>query len=105
MTMQVGDRVKLAVPENPLLHGKVAQVVKVFEWGAMLKTHAAKSGQFRALHSEMDNLSEAERTGKSVQSKEAGYTGDACGKCGSFAMRRNGACLLCDACGETSGCS
>jgi ribonucleoside-diphosphate reductase alpha chain len=34
-----------------------------------------------------------------------GYTGDACGECGSFTMVRNGACLKCDSCGQTSGCS
>ncbi len=34
-----------------------------------------------------------------------GYTGDACGECGSFTMTRNGSCLKCDTCGATSGCS
>lgn len=34
-----------------------------------------------------------------------GYTGDVCGTCGSLAMRRNGVCLVCDACGTTTGCS
>ena len=34
-----------------------------------------------------------------------GYTGEACGECGSFTMVRNGTCLKCDTCGSTSGCS
>ena len=34
-----------------------------------------------------------------------GYTGDACGDCGSFTMVRNGTCTKCDTCGATSGCS
>jgi ribonucleoside-diphosphate reductase alpha chain len=34
-----------------------------------------------------------------------GYTGDCCGECGSFTMVRNGACLKCNTCGQTSGCS
>ena len=34
-----------------------------------------------------------------------GYTGDACGDCGSFTMVRNGTCLKCTTCGATSGCS
>lgn len=34
-----------------------------------------------------------------------GYTGDVCGTCGSLAMRRSGVCLVCDACGTTTGCS
>jgi ribonucleoside-diphosphate reductase alpha chain len=34
-----------------------------------------------------------------------GYEGDPCGNCGAFTMVRNGVCLKCDSCGETSGCS
>lgn len=34
-----------------------------------------------------------------------GYEGDMCGECGQFTMVRNGTCLKCDTCGETSGCS
>ena len=34
-----------------------------------------------------------------------GYSGDACGQCGQFALVRNGTCLKCDSCGTTSGCS
>lgn len=35
----------------------------------------------------------------------SGFTGDSCTGCGSFSMRRNGTCLLCTACGSTTGCS
>ncbi len=44
----------------------------------------------------------------SAQIREArlkGYEGDPCGNCGAFTMVRNGVCLKCDTCGETSGCS
>ncbi len=34
-----------------------------------------------------------------------GYEGDPCGECGQLTMVRNGACLKCDTCGSTSGCS
>jgi ribonucleoside-diphosphate reductase alpha chain len=34
-----------------------------------------------------------------------GYEGDMCTGCGSFTMVRNGTCLKCETCGETSGCS
>jgi len=34
-----------------------------------------------------------------------GYEGDPCTECGQFALLRNGACLKCDSCGATSGCS
>lgn len=35
----------------------------------------------------------------------AGFTGDACGGCGSMYVVRNGTCTLCRDCGATSGCS
>jgi ribonucleoside-diphosphate reductase alpha chain len=34
-----------------------------------------------------------------------GYEGDPCTDCGQLTMVRNGACLKCDSCGGTSGCS
>ncbi|MCS7047160.1 MAG: vitamin B12-dependent ribonucleotide reductase, partial [Gemmataceae bacterium] len=34
-----------------------------------------------------------------------GYEGDPCPECGQLTMIRNGACLKCDTCGATSGCS
>ncbi|WP_315740007.1 adenosylcobalamin-dependent ribonucleoside-diphosphate reductase [Bradyrhizobium sp. SZCCHNR1093] len=37
--------------------------------------------------------------------KLSGYTGDTCNSCGNVTMIRNGTCLKCDTCGETTGCS
>ena len=37
--------------------------------------------------------------------REAGFTGDICGDCGSSKMVRNGTCLKCNDCGATTGCS
>jgi len=34
-----------------------------------------------------------------------GYEGDPCSNCGAFTLVRNGVCLKCESCGETSGCS
>ena len=34
-----------------------------------------------------------------------GYDGDPCPSCEHFTMRRNGACLVCNTCGTTTGCS
>ncbi|OAI47876.1 ribonucleotide-diphosphate reductase subunit alpha [Planctomycetaceae bacterium SCGC AG-212-F19] len=34
-----------------------------------------------------------------------GYEGDPCGECGQLTMVRSGACLKCDTCGASSGCS
>jgi len=39
------------------------------------------------------------------QARLKGYEADPCTNCGSFTMVRNGVCLKCDTCGETSGCS
>ncbi|MBL8052891.1 MAG: hypothetical protein JNK03_05935, partial [Nitrospira sp.] len=37
--------------------------------------------------------------------KVKGYEGDPCPGCKQFTMVRNGTCLKCVSCGETSGCS
>jgi hypothetical protein len=40
-----------------------------------------------------------------AEAKQRGYTGDVCGNCAMFTMRRNGTCNVCDTCGTTTGCS
>jgi ribonucleoside-diphosphate reductase alpha chain len=42
---------------------------------------------------------------KRAIAKMSGYTGDSCSACSNFMMVRNGTCLKCEACGETTGCS
>jgi ribonucleoside-diphosphate reductase alpha chain len=39
------------------------------------------------------------------EAKLKGYTGDICQNCGQATMVRNGTCLKCMTCAETSGCS
>ncbi|MCC5875446.1 MAG: vitamin B12-dependent ribonucleotide reductase, partial [Candidatus Sumerlaeia bacterium] len=39
------------------------------------------------------------------QAKLKGYVGEPCGNCGSWTLSRNGTCLKCDTCGNTTGCS
>jgi hypothetical protein len=34
-----------------------------------------------------------------------GYTGDECSNCGGMHMRISGHCMVCEDCGETTGCS
>ena len=41
----------------------------------------------------------------SKQARIKGYEGDACPDCGQFTLIRNGACLRCDSCGTSTGCS
>ncbi len=40
-----------------------------------------------------------------TQAKMQGYEGDPCGGCGNYTLVRNGTCMKCNTCGETSGCS
>lgn len=40
-----------------------------------------------------------------ARARQMGYEGEACGTCGQLTMVRNGTCLKCTTCGETSGCS
>ncbi len=42
---------------------------------------------------------------KVAEARMKGFEGDACGECGNFTLVRNGACLKCNTCGGTSGCS
>jgi len=47
----------------------------------------------------------AEPGGAQRQARIKGYEGDACPDCGQFTLVRNGACLRCDSCGASTGCS
>ncbi len=40
-----------------------------------------------------------------AEARMQGYEGEACGNCGNFTLVRNGTCLKCNTCGDTSGCS
>ena len=42
---------------------------------------------------------------KAEVARTLGFEGDPCGACGRLTMVRNGTCLKCVSCGETSGCS
>lgn len=42
---------------------------------------------------------------KRQAAKMKGYEGDACSNCHAMTLVRNGSCLKCDSCGETTGCS
>ena len=37
--------------------------------------------------------------------RASGFSGDLCDRCGNMQMKRSGACLTCQACGATTGCS
>jgi len=46
-----------------------------------------------------------DRLDKIQEARVKGYAGEPCQQCGSLRVRRNGACLVCEDCGTTSGCS
>ncbi len=43
--------------------------------------------------------------GPQREARIKGYEGDACPDCGQFTLVRNGACLKCESCGASTGCS
>jgi len=53
---------------------------------------------------EIDRLPQP-KPSKAEEAKTKGYEGEACTSCHQFTMVRNGSCLKCITCGETSGCS
>jgi ribonucleoside-diphosphate reductase alpha chain len=64
------------------------------------KTKDTRHSSAVALQSKTSTLMEQVR-----QARLKGYEGDPCMGCGAFTLVRNGVCLKCDSCGETSGCS
>ena len=45
------------------------------------------------------------KLGRIREARIKGYEGDPCSNCANFTLVRNGTCMKCDTCGETSGCS
>jgi ribonucleoside-diphosphate reductase alpha chain len=45
------------------------------------------------------------RATKAADAKRQGFTGEACGQCGSMKVKQNGSCAVCIDCGTTTGCS
>lgn len=46
----------------------------------------------------------ASGTNSVAAARSSGYTGEVCGECRSFTVRRSGTCTTCDTCGANSGC-
>ena len=63
------------------------------------------SGQKRDIQLTLDAAMMDEASRIRQLAREAGFTGDICMNCNGSKMRRNGTCLKCDDCGETTGCS
>lgn len=97
MTLHPGTRVRLNTPSNPRLHGALAEIDIPTAWGALVRTPAAATGQYRAAHCEIVP------EGANGSGPVVVPTGDVCRDCGSPEMVRTGTCLTCQACGSTSG--
>lgn len=108
--MQVGTWVRINWPDNPRVHNAEGIVKQSTDYGAIVTCGAAGSGEIRLLHSEMnpiDNQStEINGLGYSkTNAKHMGYSGEICGNCQGMRTTRNGTCLKCEDCGQTTGCS
>lgn len=109
MRPKLNDTVVLNIPDNPRLHRAISVVESLEPWGAYVLTKATATGRYRAGWEEMEVVSIGSDATKFpspiIKARESGYTGDACEQCGGFRMKRNGACLLCEDCGSSNGCS
>lgn len=109
-----GDTVILYSPEETFVHGHLATVLSTEEWGAHVAVHrpAAEFDQpghqprWRALWTEMrpNGKPKAIESDDKAVARAKGYTGDICIQCQGCRMVRNGACLRCEDCGQTTGC-
>ncbi|HVV94400.1 MAG TPA: vitamin B12-dependent ribonucleotide reductase, partial [Hyphomicrobiales bacterium] len=68
-------------------------------------TDAAFDRLFAAGTAEPETDARAKTAERRAEARLRGYEGEACSECGNFTMVRNGTCLKCDTCGNTSGCS
>ncbi|MFZ1320947.1 MAG: vitamin B12-dependent ribonucleotide reductase [Ignavibacteria bacterium] len=67
------------------------------------KTISAASNKIKLAKTQAQ--SQVQAMEKIREAKLKGYTGDICQQCHSVTMVRNGTCLKCITCGDTSGCS
>ena len=74
-----------------------------------LQTGSEKKVPVAMSEEEFDRMAEKIAAKKGLNTVKAakmkGYEGDPCPECGAMTLVRNGACLKCDSCGGTTGCS
>ena len=74
-----------------------------------LQTGSEKKVPVAMSEEEFDRMAEKIAAKKGLNTvkvaKMKGYEGDPCPECGAMTLVRNGACLKCDSCGGTTGCS
>ncbi|MDR2004376.1 MAG: adenosylcobalamin-dependent ribonucleoside-diphosphate reductase, partial [Prevotella sp.] len=62
-------------------------------------------GDEQMILGEPDNIESPEIVSLIEQARTRGYEGDPCPTCGAFTLIRNGTCMKCNTCGNTTGCS
>ncbi|HEX9648861.1 MAG TPA: vitamin B12-dependent ribonucleotide reductase, partial [Alphaproteobacteria bacterium] len=100
---QIADSPQAAADLNALVSpGFVRGRLRVLEGGIAARLEAAApAGAVAAVGVGIA----AGRSVKLTEARIKGYEGDPCPTCGNFTLVRNGTCLKCDTCGDTSGCS
>jgi hypothetical protein len=92
--------------------GKPVTVRELTPWGALCST-AFGTGEIRVRWDEVGPAPDpepaavkAKKIGAArVAARQQGYTGDPCPTCQALKLRHNGACLYCDNCQTSTGCS
>ncbi|MDH5748135.1 MAG: vitamin B12-dependent ribonucleotide reductase, partial [Rhodospirillales bacterium] len=96
-----------------VIHGARAAAGEVASVAAMTGTDAAPqmlaAGQMEVTELVQVDAAVMESTDMHMDqarvARMKGYEGDSCTTCGNFTLVRNGTCMKCMTCGETSGCS
>jgi len=94
---------------------KISSLAGVRPYGYVEGTAALKAGRAPSPAEALEALpwsrAEARAEAKALaaekraEAKAQGYEGEACDECGNFTLVRNGTCLKCNTCGNTTGCS
>lgn len=104
------DRYDLAhVSPEELKDSHSKQMELDYEQEELVSTRLVPAGQGRIERSPAEKVNgKSKKPGNNNLVSEArikGYAGEPCPNCGQFTLVRNGACLKCVTCGETTGCS
>ncbi|HLO97797.1 MAG TPA: hypothetical protein VK171_04305, partial [Fimbriimonas sp.] len=99
--------------EERIVSGNGAHGVALVEVGSVTGSRnrdvylaGSRSGGSVASSSAASAASKLDEVGEKIRmARLQGYEGDPCTNCGAFTLVRNGVCLKCQSCGETSGCS
>ncbi|MAB07771.1 MAG: ribonucleoside-diphosphate reductase, adenosylcobalamin-dependent [Rhodobacteraceae bacterium] len=91
------------------LRKRLPQELVVLQGGAQTGTHgsgaAQTAGAAQSTVATLSSSGSAMAMDARAKARMQGYEGEACGECGNYTLVRNGACMKCNTCGSTSGCS